>query len=250
MWNTARNLDQGKGLLMVAVTDLEAILRKRGSKHTTPWRLAGTVHWHVPDKPFEPCECPSTKTESCKNHLHGSRIMTQSCRCPGSRTQSTHDRVQVLLPARFPKLYGITLKSPADPMPTHGAVVFGHSWKFPLRWGARGLPTESVPNDENTPVYDSGIGSSNASGSVESGSEGRSTPNGRLSLPTECLSVLTGDLSTPSRRLSTSPGRQEQDSQFVEANSLQDLHRRRRLEQRDAEVSANLSRSYYTFYFD
>lgn len=68
------------------------------------------IFWHNPDRVFESCYC-------------------------GDGANKPHcDRVQVLLPRNFRDLFTRGLRSPAGPLPLHGAVVFGHSMKFPLWW--------------------------------------------------------------------------------------------------------------------
>ncbi|KAI1738019.1 hypothetical protein F4680DRAFT_426828 [Xylaria scruposa] len=141
--NSCVGVAKGQDHLAVSVCDLQDILQKRGSTSTTPWRLIDNIYWHSPDKSFEPCS--STAQASTK-----------------------HDRVQVLLPATFPKLWGRNLKSPQNlKLTPMGAVIFGHNTRFPLRWGDRGDPDEGQPDQEleelESYVHDSGIGTSLAS---------------------------------------------------------------------------------------
>jgi hypothetical protein len=86
------------------------------------------IFWHNPDRVFESCYC-------------------------GDGANKPHcDRVQVLLPRNFRDLFTRGLRSPAGPLPLHGAVVFGHSMKFPLWWKeeAGTAPTETT--SERTPI--------------------------------------------------------------------------------------------------
>ncbi|KAI0184312.1 hypothetical protein EV127DRAFT_239465 [Xylaria flabelliformis] len=141
--NSCVGVSKGQDHLAVSVCDIQDILQKRGSTSTTPWRLVDNIYWHSPDKSFEPCN--STAHSSSK-----------------------HDRVQVLLPATFPKLWGRNLKSPPDlKLTPMGAVIFGHNTRFPLRWGDRGDPDEGQPDQEleelESSINDSGIGTSLAS---------------------------------------------------------------------------------------
>jgi hypothetical protein len=114
--------------------------------NTVPWRLIDNIYWHTPDKTFEPCICTG-------------------------RVGAKQDRVQVLLPATFPKLWGRNFKSPPNlnlaPM---GALLFGHSTRFPLRWCDRGDPEEGQPDQElrdlESSFYDSGMGTSLESSSL------------------------------------------------------------------------------------
>jgi hypothetical protein len=52
-----------------------------------------------------------------------------------------------------------------------GAILVGHSFKYPLRWGNRREPEEGKPEisveNSHTPPHDSGIGPSNASENAE-----------------------------------------------------------------------------------
>lgn len=79
--------------------------------------LATDIYWHIPDKIFEECYCGGEEGNIC-------------------------DRVQVLLPTKFPKIFARGFRSPGEPLPENGAVIFGHSWKFPLCWP---LEAGSVP---------------------------------------------------------------------------------------------------------
>ncbi|KAJ3576123.1 hypothetical protein NPX13_g3802 [Xylaria arbuscula] len=146
------NLPRGQDLLAVCVSELDDILQKRGSKATTPWRLVDDIYWLTPDKTFEPCH-------------------------PGQKC----DRVQVLLPATFPKLWGRKFKSPGDlGQAPRGALIFGHSRRFPLRWGDRGDPEQGHADQDNdveglqSSMQDSGIGSSLDS---SSGNDTQSPPS-------------------------------------------------------------------------
>ncbi|KAK6857894.1 hypothetical protein PG995_005593 [Apiospora arundinis] len=129
--------------LAVCVSDILEIMQRRGSRNTTPWRLVDDLYWHAPDQPFEACRCAPTEkfTDS-----HGT------------------DRVQVLLPATFPKLWGRGLGSPWNLEPG-GALLFGHSKRFPFRWRDKGDPEVGQPEDEPSIEElglenDSGIGTS------------------------------------------------------------------------------------------
>ncbi|KAI0553279.1 hypothetical protein F4679DRAFT_502942 [Xylaria curta] len=96
----------------------------RGLDSKLPFReLCQGIYWHSPDMVFEDCCCLST---------------------PG-RMQC--NRVQVLLPTKFPKLFARGFRTPPAPLPAHGAVIFGHSVKFPLIWNfeAGSVPTQGYP---------------------------------------------------------------------------------------------------------
>ncbi|KAJ2998820.1 hypothetical protein NUW58_g208 [Xylaria curta] len=140
-------IPKGQDYLAVCVRDIQDILQKKGSTSTIPWRLIDNIYWHTPDKSFEHC---STTGRSC----------------------TTHDRVQVLLPATFPKLWGRNFKSPPDlKLAPMGALLFGHSTRFPLRWSDRGDPEEGHLDQDvqemESSFQDSGIGTNSASSGLD-----------------------------------------------------------------------------------
>lgn len=146
------NIPKGLDYLAISVSDLEEISKQRGDPDATPIRLVGDICWHKPDKLFESCHCNGKKL---KRNFSG--------------LNNTCDRVQVLLPStsRLPRLIS---PGPLDGM-GQGAVIFGHSRIFPLRWGDYGEPEEGepIPSSEE-PEYnigDSGIGSSLTSSTSE-----------------------------------------------------------------------------------
>ncbi|GFF36596.1 hypothetical protein IFM46972_04939 [Aspergillus udagawae] len=127
---------------------MEGIYKDLDSKQRL-WELFTGIYWHCPDKVFEDCHCRAT---------------------PGG-TQC--DRVQVLLPTKFPTLFARGFRSPPEPLPAHGAVIFGHSVKFPLiwKWEACSVPTEGhlqppQLTSRSSRQSDSGLGSSAVSSSV------------------------------------------------------------------------------------
>ncbi|KAF2797791.1 hypothetical protein K505DRAFT_322311 [Melanomma pulvis-pyrius CBS 109.77] len=141
--NQWRDVPKGHDHLAVCVSDLQWILKRRGSTASTPWRLVDNIIWYNPDKIFAPCK---------------GEVATNSC-C---------DRVQVLLPSSTLSLWTRKYISPAR-LELSGAVIFGHNRKLPLRWGDSGDPEEVEAAKVNDAVslvseaHDSGIGSSIAS---------------------------------------------------------------------------------------
>lgn len=139
---------KGEDYLAVCTAELQVLLEKRGSRNTNPWRLIDEIYWYTPDKAFEQCQCRRSSTKK-------------------------HDRIQVILPASFPGFWVRDLRSPKD-LPAQGAVLFGHSWKFPLRWKDYGVPEEGEPEEDTEDVrasfHDSGLGSSTGSSAVTAGS--------------------------------------------------------------------------------
>jgi hypothetical protein len=137
------NIPQGPDLLGITVVDLLNIIERKGEISHGPWRIVEDIHWYVPDQLFEPCRCDPSLT-------------------------ARRDRVQVFLPATHPKLWGRGLQSPQ--IATDGAMLVGHSFKYPLRWGNRREPEEgeleTLVETSFVLSHDSGIGSSNASESA------------------------------------------------------------------------------------
>lgn len=151
---------KGQDYLAVCVPELTDILQRQGPRTPGPWRLVDEIYWHAPDKTFEPCSCRRAESSRAKHD--------------NTATQS-HERIQVLLPSSFPKFLARNLKSPAgiDNFP-RGALLFGHSRRFPLRWKGLGAPVEGDPAQDElveleASFQDSGIGTSLASSSGEGG---------------------------------------------------------------------------------
>ncbi|KAI1395613.1 hypothetical protein F4819DRAFT_477925 [Hypoxylon fuscum] len=155
---------KGQDYLAVCVSEIQDILQKRGSENTSPWRLVDDIYWHAPDKTFEPCHCTEDNTPK-------------------------HDRVQVLLPATFPKLWGRGFKSPSNlALTPKGAFLFGHSWRFPLKWNDQGVPEEGQPENHEleemeTSFHDSSIGTNLGASSANTAS-GDSSDSPDLNRPT------------------------------------------------------------------
>jgi hypothetical protein len=127
---------------------MQSVYREHNNKQRL-WELLKDLYWHTPDKVFESCNC-------------------------GAAPHGTHcDRVQVLIPGNYPRILRRGFQSPPEPLPAHGAVIFGHSVTFPLIWPkeASSVPTEghpqgSQPASQSSNASDSGLGTSVASSSV------------------------------------------------------------------------------------
>jgi hypothetical protein len=149
------NISPGPDLLAITVADLLGIIEKKGDDTRSLWRIVEDIYWYVPDKLFEPCQCHSTRIKE-------------------------HNRVQIFLPASFPKLWVRGHRTPQ--VAAEGAILVGHSFKYPLRWGSRNDPEEGEP-EIPTDTVDSGIGSSNASessrvvGHLRAPTSSRGTPS-------------------------------------------------------------------------
>ncbi|GJC82939.1 hypothetical protein ColLi_05777 [Colletotrichum liriopes] len=110
-----RLLPEGRNFLAATSYDLMNILRKRGPQDARHFKLCTGLFWHKPAELFEDC--------SCKNRLNWG--LQRPC-----------DRAQVILPASsLRKLSGTTPPGPLDP---RGAVIFGHSSRFPWKLPDKG----------------------------------------------------------------------------------------------------------------
>lgn len=116
------------------------------------WELVGGLYWHSPDRVFDSCRCGADPTICC-------------------------DRVQVLLPRQFPRLFARGLRSPSRPLPSHGAVIFGHSVTFPLNWTreAGTAPTEDRLPTTRLPLLSSGQSDMSAGSATTLTNEGPSS---------------------------------------------------------------------------
>lgn len=232
----------GKDFLAVYGADLQDMLRTGGSKRRSPWRLAGNIHWHSPDGiAFESCKCqspvilkhdhldiqqkddgvgPKPKHTAKPRGLKGLRGMfgkDDKPHHPGE--QSLTDTVQVLLPATFSQLYGRGLRSPPR-IVSNGAVIFGHSWKFPLRWcltkdvpPVEGEPDPPPTEEVSSMMSDSGIGTAIDSSDLgptpwSSSSFYSQGSNGRFSYRESSRSPLS---TTPRSSGSSSTGQRDVD---------------------------------------
>ncbi|KAM7187068.1 hypothetical protein V8F20_011136 [Naviculisporaceae sp. PSN 640] len=129
--NTCANwkyLPTGKDYLAVSTYDLARILKQEGSTAEYPLiKIAPGVFWQKPDTVFNKCACLKDKQLARSHFL--TRGHDKSC-----------DRVQAILPPAF-------LPKKKQRQPVHdpvlasgGAVVFGRSERFPLKWPDRGEP--------------------------------------------------------------------------------------------------------------
>ncbi|CZR60568.1 uncharacterized protein PAC_10464 [Phialocephala subalpina] len=143
-----KHVPTGKDYLVASTSTLKGICRRYGNQDSKPIELANGIHWHKPDKLFEPCVCRSGKT------------------C---------DRVQVLLPASLG-----TKKNPQPFGCEKGAVIFGRSMRFPWHWPCKGQPVEGGSSDsehDDSDFHDSGLGSNlSQSVTIPSPSSSSDTP--------------------------------------------------------------------------
>jgi hypothetical protein len=125
------SLPTGKDYLATPVSLVERMLETRGNTETVPWCLADDIYWHTPGALFDPCQCAST-----------------------TKIAKPTDRVQVLLPSTFPKLWGRGFASPKN-LESQGAVIFSHNWRAPFR-----LRHQSNQDQKMLEPPDSGLGTS------------------------------------------------------------------------------------------
>jgi hypothetical protein len=138
-------IPKGMDYLTVCVSDLKQISKRRGDPDANPTRLVGNICWHKPDKLFESCQCKGNSL------LRKFSPLNDYC-----------DRAQVLLPSTS-RFRPIISPGPLDLM-REGAVIFGYSTIFPLRWRDYGDPEEGKPTpspeEPGSLPNDSGLGSS------------------------------------------------------------------------------------------
>lgn len=146
-WN---KVPPGHDYLATSNATLSKILKHQGDATSAgkPWRIANGIYIHSPDRIFEPCNCATANAKGS---------VAKKC-----------DRVLVPLPEKL--LVRRAFRSPSD-LPEEGAVIFGHSRSYPLRWLDIGDPVEGdvdlEPDEEivssvgaNTSTAGSGVGSS------------------------------------------------------------------------------------------
>ncbi|KAK4444608.1 hypothetical protein QBC34DRAFT_487752 [Podospora aff. communis PSN243] len=154
-------LPTGKDLLATTTPVIQDIMhsvyRNPSNNGDRFWELFPDIYWHSPDKVFEECSCEETTPDG-----------------------NVCDRVQVLLPTKFPSLFTRRFRSPPQPFPEHGALVFGHSLKFPLawKWEPSSLPTECRQSTFGWASLSSSRIGSSSTGTSASSLSGRQPDNG------------------------------------------------------------------------
>ncbi|PTU23705.1 hypothetical protein P175DRAFT_0519743 [Aspergillus ochraceoroseus IBT 24754] len=131
---------KGLDFLAVCVSDIQEILKKKGSSKTRPWRIVNKLIWHTPEKTFE------------------------ACQCQGSLASSICERVQVLLPESCLEDQDNAFRSPNELL-EHGAVIFGQRSKsmLPRINFTNTVLRQSSSETTHSPSIDSGIGQSQSS---------------------------------------------------------------------------------------
>lgn len=183
-WNTP--LPTRQDLLAATTSDMNAILRRYGNRRLTPWRLVDTIHWYTPSLTFGPCTTtPSASPLPAPGPSSASGSSSTSASSSSGTQKCNRERIQTLLPSSFPKLWG---KASPRSLAADGAVMFGHSARFPLRFGQKRGSAPEVGEvvgeevmDDTTGGFDrlfvdSGIGSSLGPSTESRGSSGGSSP--------------------------------------------------------------------------
>lgn len=173
-------LPKGQDLLAVGTAELQYILSRnpRQTKGQQFWELTKDQYWHSPDMTFENCSCSDTSGMQC-------------------------DRVQVLLPTKFPKLFARGFRSPVTPLPDNGAVVFGQGPTFPPRWGPKpkSTPKElhlscpAATSQDPSILSDSGLGAS-----LGNSSSRGTSPNGASNIAPAILEPVNTQGNVASKR--------------------------------------------------
>ncbi|KAL6866794.1 hypothetical protein J3F83DRAFT_741196 [Trichoderma novae-zelandiae] len=117
-------LPSGRHLLAVCVDVLEKILRIRGNKDSRPWQLVNGLWWEPGERLFDPCSCTSSDG---RGGIDG--------------------RVQ-MLSKKKPR--GTSFPRPIK-LEKRGAVIFGHSFRLPLRT-RRLFPSHDRASSSRTPT--------------------------------------------------------------------------------------------------
>ncbi|KAK7990034.1 serine/threonine protein kinase [Apiospora arundinis] len=172
-----------KELLATTTSVLDDIMNDvpQGDTRECFLQLHSGIYWHNPDRLFEECQCET----QAANAVH--KLASKS-RGKNKRQEHTCDRVQVLLPTRFPSLYSTTLRSPPLPLPENGAAIFGHSVQFPLKWPVEAgsiprvmLPTEpiemAITAQEGELVHESNAVSSTSNSEASTASTSSPVPD-------------------------------------------------------------------------
>lgn len=175
-------LPLAKDYLAITVSEIQTILKKRGSHIDSICRLVDNLYWHTPEAAFEECHCVQassleSKSQSFSTMPEKSLLssfkghISSTARMTFKKTERHSDRVQILFSSQFSTLHwNGRFRSPTESnLEEHagGALIFGHSWKFLLGWGDDGEPQEAKKDLSSSPVLekvevvsDSGIGSS------------------------------------------------------------------------------------------
>ena len=142
-WKTLPQSKDYLAAIMQVINDLRSI--RETPSEGEPLQLADGIYWHTPDRCFAACHC--TGQQIC-------------------------DRVQVLYPTNL-WAWGQKLRSPADLDHPEGALIFGHSIRWPLRWGNTALEQPVLEADNGNQVAasnDSGIEVTSAASAFQAGS--------------------------------------------------------------------------------
>ncbi|KAI6346850.1 hypothetical protein MCOR25_010958 [Pyricularia grisea] len=147
---STKSVPAGSDFLAAYGADLHALRKELEMEpQENPWEIAVDTYWHSPEGvAFTSCVCKNQTTQMRANQrtaITSGIIKGMDVAINGlfrRRANNPADRAQVLLSATFKRLFTPGLTSPSHIVLT-GAVIFGHSWKFPLRWERQ---RDSPPN--------------------------------------------------------------------------------------------------------
>lgn len=155
-------LPEGMDYLAMATSTLQKILDDKGDTKKVPWRIINQIFLYGNTEVFGPCSCA----------VHA------AC-----------DRVLLPLPETFLKKLWRNPQALSE-LPTHGAIIFGHSSRLPLQWGDTGDPVAGdLPAHEHMPLQ-----SSVTSLTTDSNSASSSQPVSAGS-PSSALTTISNDKS-------------------------------------------------------
>ncbi|KAB5569905.1 hypothetical protein GE09DRAFT_691074 [Coniochaeta sp. 2T2.1] len=128
----------GRYYLAACVSDLKAImgLEDGDTETTNPIRICKDLHWHAQESLFRPCPCGKGSSGATK-------------------VRHSADVAQVLAPTRMIFRTRPPPESSSVELRDAGAVLFGYSPRFGLKWPDFGTPEEEQVPIEN-PLVDAG----------------------------------------------------------------------------------------------
>ncbi|KAK6863666.1 hypothetical protein PG995_000194 [Apiospora arundinis] len=189
-------LPKRQDLLATTTAVLEDIMNEthQEDRPRPLFQLHSGIYWHSPDRVFDGCQCNTQASESTSTNVSkawGQRKQQHIC-----------DRIQVLLPTHFPSLHQADLRSPALPLPKHGAAIFGHSFQLRLKWPVEAgstprvmQPTEpvemTITSPEGERVHESNITSSTSNSEARTASTSSRVPEGSSSQTSTVASSVT-----------------------------------------------------------
>ncbi|KAK8875138.1 Pfs domain protein [Apiospora arundinis] len=189
-------LPKRQDLLATTTAVLEDIMNEthQEDRPRPLFQLHSGIYWHSPDRVFDGCQCNTQASES---------TITNVSKAWGQRKQQhICDRIRVLLPTHFPSLHQADLRSPALPLPKHGAAIFGHSFQFRLKWPVEAGSTPrvmqstepvemTITSPEGERVHESNMTSSTSNSEARTASTSSRVPEGSSSQTSTVASSVT-----------------------------------------------------------